>query len=187
MDIKEIIKDKLAGSARVSIRYAGGTTRVNGEYINVTIGKTNVGYIGMEDEIRTKLTEAVNELKAEFPDLHIIKKRVELHFYYPGFNSCHFEELPITLSNVPASEEVAKTGKVKETYKMVGKAEVLDIIARYPDYELYERSGFAFRGAQEKPVTMEELVKTLDWMACADVTVVDDEIHVNAFSCNDMW
>lgn len=186
--VKDIIRRKLESKDRVEVKYICRTTSTNHEDLHVTVGGVEIesgitAYdLGM---VERNLACVVEELRGEFPDINIVKRYVELHFRYPGFNSCQTKELPVAVSKVRST--VKKTGIVKESYKMVGKAKVLDIIARYPDYELYERSGFAFRGAQEKTVTMEELVKTLEWMACADVAVVDNEIHVNAFSCSDMW
>lgn len=173
---------------KIEITYDCNTTRTNGELTYARIGDCERIDINNNTHIfEYDLQEVVNELRGTYTELHVIKGKHEFHYYYPGFNSCQTEVVPLAISNNPLSSEVVKTGKVKERYSMLGKKEVLEIIKAHPSYELYSRTGFGYRGAQEGKTTIEHLTRTLVWMACADVEVIDNEIHVNAFSCNDMW
>lgn len=190
MTLKEtIIAELEKNSTKLNIGYSCGTTRTNSEYLVISIGNTEYTRIEGDNPQRfvDELERTIQELKSQYPNLHTITKKYEFHFYFPGFNSCCTKVVPLVISNTPEEQEPKKTGIVKESYSMVGKSDVLELIKKYPDYELYSRTGFGFRGAKEGQTNMDSLLRTLDWMACANVEVVDNEIHVNAFSCNDMW
>lgn len=190
MTLNEIITNELVkNSSKLEIKYSCGTTPTNSEYLIISIAGTDYARIGGDNPMKfiEELETAIQELKTSHPNLHLIYRKHEFHFYYHGFNSCSTKLVPVEISNLTESEEPKKTGIVKEKYSMVGKSFVMDLIKKHPDYELYSRSGFAYRGAQESPTTLDAMVRTLDWMACADVEVIDNEIHVNAFSCNDMY
>lgn len=189
MTLKEIIKSELANnSSEISINYICGTTPVNSEYIDIKVGSTPYTRVNGEnlDPFIAELNSAITTMKPEYPNLHFITKKVELHFYYHGFNSCSTRMAPVSISNKDPKDEIQKTGIVKEKYELIGKNQVLEIINSHPDYELYKRSGFSFRGAQEHLCSLQEMTKMLDSMVCFDVQVIDNEIHVNGFSVNDM-
>ena len=69
------------------------------------------------------------------------------------------------------------------------KNEVNKLINAHQSLPIYLTVGYRWKGptTKDKVVTKEELQKTLDWMACADVSVKEDKIEVNAFSVNDMY
>lgn len=186
-----IIKDELVkdSSKLINIRYSCGTTFRNSEYIDVKINDTTYKRIDSSEPrgFEEDLAVAIAELNNEYPNLHFIKKNHELHFLYPGFNSCSSRNLPITISNADPATEVKKTGIVTESYSMTGSTKLRELFDKYPDYEVYCRTGFAYRGAREGQSTREEAMKTAQWAACIDIKVIDNEIHVNAFSANDMW
>lgn len=97
-------------------------------------------------------------------------------------------------------QNIVKTGLTRS--KNCKKA-----IATYPNYQVFWRSGFAYRGAGEREIKREgqrkilcpggfflgtfddELQLCFDW-ACAQSMVIDHdkkEIHINGFSENDMY
>lgn len=189
MTLIEIIKSELVNnSSEILVNYICGTTPVNSEFIDIKIGSTVYTRVNGEnlDPFINELNTAISKLKPDFPNLHAISKKVELHFYYHGFNSCSTRQAPVSISNKDPKTEIKKTGIVKEKYELVGKTTVLEIINAHPGYELYKRAGFGFRGSQDRPCTLQEMTKMLNWMACADVEVIDNEIHVNGFSYSDM-
>lgn len=190
MTIKETIINHLAsGEKKVDIKYGCHTTSTNGEYITVSIGGTEC--YRSEGCRLTKFNDeligAVNSLAESYPDIHILWRMQEFHFFYSGFNSCHTENAPQFVSVSSSSEEVQKLGIVKETHKLVGKNKVLEMLQKYPDYELYYRCGFSFRGAQEMKVDYSAMEKFAKDMYVCDISVVDNEIHVNEFTANDMY
>lgn len=190
MEISEIIKSSLSsGAQKVGIKYVCHTTSTNGEYITVSIGDTEC--YRCEGDVITKFNDeligAVNSLAESYPDIHILWKKQEFHFLYPGFNSCSTQNAPQFVSIAPSSDEVQKLGIVKEIHKLVGKYKVLEMLQKYPDYELYYRCGFGFRGAQEKQVDAATMEKYARDMYICDIRVVDNEIHVNEFTANDMY
>lgn len=193
-NLSEIIKTGFStGKKTVEISYSCGTTCTNSAYIDVTVAGIIYKRIGemATDKFADELNDAINELKAQdgdkYKDLHAINRKKEFHFYYHGFNSCSTKNVPVTLSLNPVSSEPVKTGVVKEEYQLVGPNKVYDIIKKHPDYELYKRSGFGFRGAQESRTDLEGIKKLCAWACCLDVRVVDNEIHVNGFSESDMY
>lgn len=94
-----------------------------------------------------------------------------------------------------------------EKFKLVGGNKCKEVLAANPDYKVFWRSGFAFRGAGEGEVQREGLRKIYrpggwymgtfedqmrqkySWSAAIDITIDHDkkEIHMNGFSENDMW
>ncbi len=50
------------------------------------------------------------------------------------------------------------------------------------------RYGFAYRGAEKRPITKEKALKIIeDTGNYLDVTETDNEILLNTYSSNDMW
>lgn len=50
------------------------------------------------------------------------------------------------------------------------------------------RYGFAFRGAEKRPITKEKTLSIIDDSGnYLDITETDNEILLNTFSSNDMW
>lgn len=50
------------------------------------------------------------------------------------------------------------------------------------------RYGFAFRGAEKRPITKEKVLSIIDDSGnYLDITETDNEILLNTFSSNDMW
>lgn len=180
--MKDLILNALsaAGNDTVEIGYQTGTTSTNGEYIDITIGDRPYKRI-----VLSRLSDITQELErtAAALGLHAVKRETELHFAFSNFNSCQTKALVVALSKTIHN----KPGIIKEQHSQVGAKTVLAIINAHPDYQLFLRSGFAMRGAEECAVGKETLTKALSAMACADVKVVADEIHVNTFSLNDMW
>ena len=95
----------------------------------------------------------------------------------------------------------------KEKYELAGGKRLRQVLANYPEYRFFKRSGFAFKGAAEaeddkqtrkeyvwqegrsRDMTFEERVERfINWAAAMDIVVDHDakEIHVNGFSENDM-
>lgn len=184
-----IIKTELTEKSGIELTYYPRTTSTNGSYIEVKLGETLLQEHFSEYQLKdfsALLNSTIQQLKTEYPDLHVITRKKEFHFFYPGFNSCFTETVPVSISNQPESSEPKKTGIVTEKYQMVGKTKVMEVINAHPGYELYKRTGFGFRGAQERPCSLDDMIKMLDWMACTDVEVIDNEIHVNGFSYSDM-
>lgn len=189
MKLNEIIKSELVNnSSEIQINYICGTTPVNSEYIDIKIGSTLYTRVDGDnlDPFTNELTSVIDSLSCEFPNLHIITKKKEFHFYYSGFNSVSTKTVPVSISNKDQKDEIQKTGIVKEKFELISKNQVLEIINSHPGYELYKRSGFSFRGAQEHLCSLQEMTKMLDSMVCFDVVVIDNEIHVNGFSYSDM-
>jgi hypothetical protein len=91
-------------------------------------------------------------------------------------------------------------------FDLVGSRVVRDCLEQYKDYKVFIRRGFAFRGAGEVEddksykkayinrqlvmSTFEERMNQLcDFYVAFDIDVDDDkrELHINAFSENDMY
>lgn len=93
-----------------------------------------------------------------------------------------------------------------EKLRMVGSKTVREVLSIYPEYTLYIRKGFAFKGAREfledketkptpysgglKSMTFEERMQYMyDHYVVYDV-VIDHEInelHINAYTADDMF
>lgn len=73
-------------------------------------------------------------------------------------------------------------------YEEINKLEVNKIIDKNPNLPIYLTVGYKFRNpfTLDKKVTAQELQKTLNWMACADVDVLSDRINIQCFSFLDM-
>ena len=71
-------------------------------------------------------------------------------------------------------------------YEEINKLEVN--IDKNPNLPIYLTVGYKFRNPStlDKKVTAQELQKTLNWMACADVDVLSDRINIQCFSFLDM-
>lgn len=94
-----------------------------------------------------------------------------------------------------------------EKFELVGGNKCKEVLTANPDYKVFWRSGFAFRGAGEGEVKREGLRKIYrpggwymgtfedqmkqkySWSAAIDIEIDHDkkEIHMNGFSENDMW
>lgn len=95
-----------------------------------------------------------------------------------------------------------------EKYSLVGGKKCNEILNQYPDYKVFWRAGFAYRGAGEsednkqpfeeylwqerrKRITTfeERMQRRYDWAAAIDINVNHEskEIHINGFSENDMY
>lgn len=187
--MKTIITDLLnAGNNSINITYKCHTTSTNSEYIEVYVGGNHVKTINNSEPkgFPEELQSVISELNKEYPFLHIISRKIELHFLYHGFNSVGTRNLPIEISNRDPKTEVQKTGKVTEKYNLIGSKKVLSIIEQHPDYELYYRCGFGFKGAQESQVSKDVLLERMRGMCCYDLAIQDNEIHVNGFTLHDM-
>ena len=96
----------------------------------------------------------------------------------------------------------------KVHFNLVGQKECENVIAQYPDYRVFWRSGYAFRGAGESEDDKQPRVeydwryrakvlldfnqrmqRRYDWAAAIDIDIDHDkkEIHFNGFSCNDLY
>ena len=93
-----------------------------------------------------------------------------------------------------------------ESLQLVGSQKVREVLNTYADYTLYIRKGFAYRGAQEvledketKPspcpggfrtMTFEERMNRIyEFYVAFDIDIDSEkkELHLNAFSENDMY
>lgn len=96
---------------------------------------------------------------------------------------------------------------MKQSFNLVGGDTCKKMLAEYPDYKVFWRAGFGWKGAAEveddkqphEEFVFEERRKRIvsfegrmqrrfDWAAAIDIEVDHDkkEIHFNGFSCNDM-
>ena len=95
----------------------------------------------------------------------------------------------------------------KEKFRLVGSKICSQALQKHPDYKVFYRAGFAFRGAGEREddkqpheeyiwqerrkrvLTFEErMQRRYDWAAALDIDIDHDakEIHINGFSENDL-
>ena len=93
-----------------------------------------------------------------------------------------------------------------ESLQLIGSQKVREVLNTYADYILYIRKGFAYRGAREvledkvtKPtscpggfrtMTFEERMNRMyDFYVAFDIDIDNEkkELHLNAFSENDMY
>ena len=96
---------------------------------------------------------------------------------------------------------------MKEHYNLVGSKTCEEVLTKYPDYKVFWRSGYEYRGASEsyddklpktehihqcgtKETTFEDrMQRRYNWAAAIDIDVDHDskEIHFNGFSSNDLY
>ena len=113
-------------------------------------------------------------LKEEIEDLKIGMVEKEFHYGHCGFNSCHTSKVVGIITK--DADFVPKTGVVKEKYDLVGSNKLEEVLLKYPNYELYLRRGYSFRGAGERLVDIEMLRKEVSNSAACDIEVKDNEI-----------
>lgn len=85
----------------------------------------------------------------------------------------------------------------KETYELVGYPTCNKVLDKYPNYKVFWRSGYAYRGAAEvednksidKYTFEERMRRRYTWAAAIDITIDHEkkEIHFNGFSANDLY
>lgn len=69
----------------------------------------------------------------------------------------------------------------------LNRPEAEDVV-RASNKTLYHRYGFAYRGAEKRPISKENALKIIeDTGNYLDVTETDNEILLNTYSSNDMW
>lgn len=90
--------------------------------------------------------------------------------------------------------------------ELTGSNTVREVLNTYPDYKLFIRKGYAYRGAREvledketkmtacpggfRVMSFEERMKRMyDFYVAFDIDIDTDkqELHINAFSENDMY
>lgn len=94
-----------------------------------------------------------------------------------------------------------------EKFSLVGGNKCKEVLAAYPTYRVFWRSGFEYRGAGEHEINREgeriifqpggltmgtfedEMQRKYNWSAAIDIEINHEkkEIHMNGFSENDMW
>lgn len=69
----------------------------------------------------------------------------------------------------------------------LNRPEAADVV-RASNKTLYHRYGFAYRGAEKRPISKENALKIIEAIGnYLDVTETDNEIILNTYSSNDMW
>jgi hypothetical protein len=69
----------------------------------------------------------------------------------------------------------------------LNRPEAADVV-RASNKTLYHRYGFAYRGAEKRPISKENALKIIEDIGnYLDVTETDNEILLNTYSSNDMW
>ena len=69
----------------------------------------------------------------------------------------------------------------------LNRPEAADVV-RASNKTLYHRYGFAYRGAEKRPISKENALKIIeDTGNYLDVTETDNEILLNTYSSNDVW
>lgn len=69
----------------------------------------------------------------------------------------------------------------------LNRLEAADVV-RASNKTLYHRYGFAYRGAEKRPISKESALKIIeDTGNYLDITETDNEILLNTYSSNDMW
>ena len=97
---------------------------------------------------------------------------------------------------------------MEENYELVGSSKCKEVLAAHPDYKVFWRAGFGWKGAAEaeddkqpkveylywdgrsRETSFEErMQRRYNWAAAIDITVNNDkkEIHFNGFSANDLY
>lgn len=93
-----------------------------------------------------------------------------------------------------------------EKLRLVGSKIVREVLTKYPEYTLYIRKGYAFMGAKEfledketkstscpggfKIMTFKERMQNIyNFYVVFDIDIDHEkkELHINAFSANDMY
>lgn len=77
-----------------------------------------------------------------------------------------------------------------ETINLTDAKACRAVINENTGYGLFWRSGYAYRGAKEKSVgCVADLERGFAWAAAIDIEVdhCKKEIHLNGFSCNDLY
>lgn len=94
-----------------------------------------------------------------------------------------------------------------EKFSLVGGNKCKEVLAAYPTYRVFWRSGFEYRGAGEHEIKREgerkifqpggwtigtfeeEMQRKYNWSAAIDIEIDHEkkEIHMNGFSENEMW
>lgn len=116
----------------------------------------------------------------------------------------------MVMKNKPKSKYnnlIMKSMNGIEMYRLKGGAECKKVLTENPDYKLFWRSGFTYRGAAKKEIPRigirktwigreyreatfeEEMQAKYNWAAAIDIEVDHDnkEIYMNGFSENDMF
>lgn len=69
----------------------------------------------------------------------------------------------------------------------LNRPEAADVV-RASNKTLYHRYGFAYRGAEKRPISKENALKIIeDTGNYLDVTETGNEILLNTYSSNDIW
>ena len=69
----------------------------------------------------------------------------------------------------------------------LNRPEAADVV-RASNKTLYHRYGFAYRGAEKRPISKENALKIIEDIGnYLDVTETDNKILLNTYSSNDMW
>lgn len=206
MELKESIVEGLKNSNTLDIKYTGRSDEFNHGFVKIQVGNWSEEYPeGNYNKFLTELYATISLLTLEHPNIGTRHRKVEIHILYHGFNSVSSQMLPYCVTIDTTKRE--KTGMRNDAESIeCRKMGVLEYLNAHPDYEFYFRHGFSFRGAQERKIDRNgtfSLCKNLrmyhnlsfeEWLKgalsdCAtyDVDVIDDEVHVNTYSCNDMW
>ena len=180
------------GKKMVDISYRTSTTFTNNEQVDVLFGGKQLYHIDGDDptefsDILSSLVSDIAKSNEALKDAHVVSRKQQFVFRYSGWSSSVSNCMaPYAISLNPVSKERKKTGKVTAHYSMVSNDTVMKTIKEHPDYELYVRSGFSFRGAGEGRTDIEGVKRLLNWACVVDMDIIDDEIHLNGFSVNDM-
>lgn len=185
----EDIKAKLAlvdFSKKTKVDYVTHTSFTNNEYVEVRLGGI-VLYEGNPDGNWEKDVHEVSSVIKEYAlrkGLYVDERKIQFYFYYSGYNSTLST---MAVESVLASPPKLRTGILEYKEDMISAKRILELIdTRYPDYELFYRSGFSFRGAREGEISRTDLENRMAGMCCFDIKVFDGEVHVNGVSVNDM-
>lgn len=80
-----------------------------------------------------------------------------------------------------------------EKYTLANSHTCKKVLEEYPDYKVFWRSGFAYKGAGEveedrySPDFESKMQRRYNWAAAIDIKVDNGEIHFNGFSVNDLY
>lgn len=186
-ELKLLIGKVLEESNRVQFEYKSYVSDSNKEYIKIYVGEECICDIA-DSNLSTYTKYIINAfslLKEEIEDLKIGMVEKEFHYGHYGFNSCHTSKVVGVVTK--DADYAPKTGIVKEKYNLVGDKKLEEVLLKYPNYKLYLRRGYDYRGSEERLVDVERLKKAISYSAACDIEVKDNEIHVNTFSFNDLY